>query len=747
VDHVSILPGHRILLVLNHLGTGGAEWQSMHLARGLAGRGYGVTIVALGRVRAPVEPLRRAGVRVLGLGAIGPRARLAALPALTRLARQADVVQCTNWDASLYGRVAALLARRPVVVTDHSADRSIHRSRRGAPRGAWVAAHHRLLAPLTAMTVACSRSGEALLAGEGVPRDRLIHIPNGVPVEALQADARRGVGWAEAGIPDDARVLMHVAKFRPEKNQAQTLATTAELRRSLGDVRAVFVGHGPEEAAVRHRAEAMGADWAHFLGDRADVPALLARADLMVLPSRAEAMPMTILEAQAIGVPVVAYDVGDVRQTLAMTGGGLCVAPLDGEAFTAACGRVLADPELRSTLSRNSLAGAAAFDADAMVDRYADVLERAAARRTRPVRVAHVGPDVEGRGGIPAVMRDLRTSPLASRYRLEFIATYGTATYQDVNPRRRAAVFAIGLFRLVAWCAGPGPRLVHIHTATRGSWYRKGICVVVARALRRRVVLHVHAGADDIATFCGRIGPVRRWLIARAFDTADRVISVSASGAREVERGLGLSGISVVPNAAPLSRAAAAPPAGARAAIEVLYLGGFANEAKGGRVLLEALPALLDAAPAVSVSLAGIGDPPALNGASNRVRWLGWMDAQPVDEVLAKTDIVVLPSLSEGLPVTLLEALVHGRAIVATRVGGIPEVITDDVDGVLVPPGDPDVLAQAIAALAADPARRQRLGSAARARAERLSHDEVYAPLDALYRELTEPRQRAEPAR
>lgn len=85
---------HRILIVVSNLGTGGAEWQSMHLAKGLAARGHRVTIAALGEVRAPVEPLRAAGVRVLRLHAVGPRARLAALPSLVRLARRQDVVHC-----------------------------------------------------------------------------------------------------------------------------------------------------------------------------------------------------------------------------------------------------------------------------------------------------------------------------------------------------------------------------------------------------------------------------------------------------------------------------------------------------------------------------------------------------------------------------------------------------------------------------------------------------------------------------
>jgi glycosyltransferase involved in cell wall biosynthesis len=742
--HVSPNPGHRVLIVLNHLGTGGAEWQSMHLARGLAARGYRVTIVALGRVTAAVGPLEAAGVRILRLGAIGPRARLAALPTLTRLARGSDVVHCTNWDASLYGRVAALLARRPVTVTDHSAVREFQRSRRGAPRGAWVSAHHRVLAPLTAMTVACARAGEALLAREGVPRDRLVHIPNGVPIEELRARARGGPTRADLGIPDDALVIMHVAKFRPEKNHLQTLATTAALRCTLGDVRAVFVGHGPEEAEVRRRAEAMGAGWARFLGDRADVAALLTLADIAVLPSRAEAMPMIVLEAQALGVPVIAYDVGDVRPVLEATGGGVCVPALDADAFTAACERVLADAPLRARLARDARAGIVAFGADAMAQRYADLLDAVVAARRPPpppLRVAHVGPDIAGRGGIPAVLRDLFASPLADAHRLEFIATYGTATYGEVDSWRRAAVFARGLLRLAAWCAGRGPRLVHVHTATRGSWYRKGLCVLVARALGRPVILHVHAGPGDVAAFCARLGPLRRWLLARAFGAATRVISVSAAGAREVERGLGVRGVAVVPNAAPLTRAvapAAAVPtdADADAGVGVVYLGGFANAVKGGQVLVDALPALLDAAPGVSVSLAGLGAPPALDGPAGRVRWLGWMEEAPAAAALAGADIVVLPSLSEGLPVTLLEALVHGRPVVATRVGGMPEVITDDVDGVLVPPGDAAALAGAIAALAADPDRRRRLGRAARARAERLSHEEVYARLDSLYREL-----------
>jgi glycosyltransferase involved in cell wall biosynthesis len=732
----------RLLLVVSNLELGGAEWQAMHLATGLAERGHDVTLLALGSISVPVEPLQSSGVRVASLGAIGPRARVAALPALMRLARRADVVHCTNWDASLYGRLAALLARRPVVSADHSVDRSIQVSRRGAPRGRWVAAHHRLLGPLTAATVISARAQAPLLVGEGVAPSRLVHIPNGIPVARVRAAAASGLTKADLGVPEHATVVMHIANFRPEKNQGQTLATVAALRQQVGDVRAVFVGSGPEEEAVRRQAADLGADWATFLGRREDVPAVLALADLLVLPSRAETMPMVILEAMALGVPVVAYDVGDVRLVLDESRGGRCVARLDGETFTAACRSLLEDPALRAELSQRGRGASANFDADRMVERYVKVFEAAVRPRTarpQPLRVAHVGPDLNGRGGIPSVISDLFGSPLAERYRLEFIATYGSATYgEDVDRGQRVTRFAVGLLRLLRWSLRRGPRLAHIHTATRGSWYRKAICVLVVRAAGRPVILHVHAGPGDISAFCGQIGPLRLWLIGRVFRAADRVVAVSRASAAEIERWLGVPGIHVVPNAAPVCRVARpANGAGAsREAVGVLYLGGFANPAKGGRVLVEALPALFAAAPYASVKLAGLGSPPELDRAAGAVDWLGWLDSSAVAAAFSDADIVVLPSLSEGLPVALLEALAHGKAVVATSVGGIPDIMSDGVDGVLVPPDDPDALARALAELAADPARRSRLAQAARARAERLSHDSVYDRLDALYSEL-----------
>jgi glycosyltransferase involved in cell wall biosynthesis len=334
-----------------------------------------------------------------------------------------------------------------------------------------------------------------------------------------------------------------------------------------------------------------------------------------------------------------------------------------------------------------------------------------------------------------AVVRDLVGSPLSELHRVDVIATW-----RPMRPLARLAIFVISLGKLTRWCLGRGPRIVHIHTAVRGSLYRKSIAVAVAKALRRPVILHVHAGVGDIVAFHQRIGPVRRMLFSRAFSLADRVLSVSTVGAREIERRFGVQGIVVVPHAAPRVTRPPRSPEVLADHLRMLYVGGFDDPAKGGVILVEALPGIMAGCPGAEVKLAGPGEPPpaarrTLGGWSG-LRWVGWLEDEAKAAAFTAADIFLVPSITEGLPVALLEAMAHGVAIVATRVGGIPEVLTHDVDAVLVPPGDARALAEAIRELAQDPDRRARLGLGARDRAAMLNAEEVCARLDALYEEL-----------
>lgn len=173
-------------------------------------------------------------------------------------------------------------------------------------------------------------------------------------------------------------------------------------------------------------------------------------------------------------------------------------------------------------------------------------------------------------------------------------------------------------------------------------------------------------------------------------------------------------------------RAGPLPPAAGR---RVVCVGRLAEQ-KGQLVLVEAAARLAAAGVGFELVLAGDGPMrPQIEAAvaahrlGDRVRITGWLSNDAVRAELAAARVMALPSFAEGLPVVLMEALALGRAVVTTYVAGIPELVRDGVNGWLVPAGDPDALADALAAaLAADDARLAEMGRAGAA-AVRAAHD------------------------
>ena len=123
-------------------------------------------------------------------------------------------------------------------------------------------------------------------------------------------------------------------------------------------------------------------------------------------------------------------------------------------------------------------------------------------------------------------------------------------------------------------------------------------------------------------------------------------------------------------------------------------------------------------------------------GANGRVNFLGWRD--DVNEIIPLFDIFVLPSLNEGMGRVLVEAMAAGKPIVASNVGGIPDVIQHDNNGLLVPPGDEKALAAAIMRLINDPEKAKKMGQRGRELCHRFSLDSMVEKIDLLYREITQ---------
>lgn len=193
-------------------------------------------------------------------------------------------------------------------------------------------------------------------------RRRVLYVPNGIDLARFAADARD----AERAIP----VIGTVAALRTEKNIARLIEAFAGVVKET-PARLTIVGDGPERSALTALATSLGvADLVAFTGQRDDTPALYAGFDIFALSSDTEQMPLSVIEAMASGLPVVATDVGDVRGMLAPDNDRL-VTTLDSGAMAQALIPLLRDPTERGTIGAANLEKAQRDFAQAsMFERY-----------------------------------------------------------------------------------------------------------------------------------------------------------------------------------------------------------------------------------------------------------------------------------------------------------------------------------------------------------------------------------------
>jgi glycosyltransferase involved in cell wall biosynthesis len=328
---------------------GGAQTYVAALLPALT-RDFDVTVAAHGP-----GPLREAaaanGVRFLPLSnvrrPISPLRDLAGLVELVRLLRRErpDILHANSSKAGILGRLAAALTRVPIrIFTVHGWAFSAHS---GVASRLYLWAD-RLMSPLTTVTICVSDYSRAkgLEAGTCSP-ERTAVIPNAVEIPPARP----------AGRDRNPPVLVAVGRLKAPKDFLTFVRALGLLR--PGAAKTLIVGEGPDrpelEAEIR-RLEI--GDNVQLLGERRDVLELLADADVFVLSSASEGMPVSVLEAMAAGLPVVGSRVGGVPELVVDGETGLLVEPGDPDELAAAIDRLLADPQLRRRLAETGRARA-----------------------------------------------------------------------------------------------------------------------------------------------------------------------------------------------------------------------------------------------------------------------------------------------------------------------------------------------------------------------------------------------------
>lgn len=351
--------------------------------------------------------------------------------------------------------------------------------------------------------------------------------------------------------------------------------------------------------------------------------------------------------------------------------------------------------------------------------------------------------DAEGVGGAEGYLETLLRHADRARYRVALALPPRAATRPLVAHAQAlgVAVFPLdsvhrdgidgrSLARALRLLRNLRPAIVH---AVLNGPRRCAETLLAARLLRVPCRLATFQLVTPIPQFAGLSGAVRALNRSMQFRMLHVGIAVSRGNARLLveQYGFPAGNLAIIHNGVDLARFAPQADNGAlraawhvpRGAVLIGVVGRLGSQ-KGQRVLLQALPAVWARFPEVHVALVGTGaletelrTLAAQIDHGGRIHFAGQIERAHMPQALAAFDVFVLPSLYEGLPFAVVEAMAAARPIVATKVDGTVEAIHAGVDGVLVPPGDHGALAAALVRLLGDRALRMRLGEAARASA------------------------------
>lgn len=377
-DAVTSVP--RVLQVVLSLNPGGTERLVVELTRRLRDV-IPMAVCCLDEPGEWASELTAAGVMVETIGRReGFDVRLGRDIGRIARAHRATIMHCHHYSPFIYGGLARLCgANARVVFTEHgrTSDAPPSRKRRVA---------NVFFRQLADRVFAVSQDLRRHLIAEGFSADAVGVIYNGIdPSPSIAPGATHSVR-REFNIPGSTMVIGSVGRLDPVKDIPALLAALVEVRRTQ-PAEAVIIGDGPERARLEAAAFACDvARYVHFLGYRHDARAWLAGSDVYVNCSISEGVSLTILEAMAAGVPVIATRVGGTPEILDSTC-GILIPPRDPHALAGALAQLAADPHQRARLGQAGRTRVEErFTLDRMIRQYTDVYRAVAfSRRDSPV--------------------------------------------------------------------------------------------------------------------------------------------------------------------------------------------------------------------------------------------------------------------------------------------------------------------------------------------------------------------------
>jgi L-malate glycosyltransferase len=734
-----------IFLMINSLETGGTERQFVEIARSLRSAGCAVHLGCIQRkgsfLGSPgldgCGELHRFGLggSLFGLQSIQSRWRL------IRHLRKSEVAVAQAFDfyANLTLIPAAKLARVPVVIGSH---------RQLGDLLTPAQFHAQLMMFRWCDRVVCnSRAAADRLLQAGLPERKLVVVGNGLPPE-LFAETAPALARQEGVL----RVGMIARMNAAYKNHHTFLRAAAQLYRRFSKVEFVLVGDGPLRQELEHDAAELGLQGhVRFLGDRRDIPAILASVDVSVVPSASESLSNVILESMAAGVAVVASAVGG-NSELGDHGRALLVSPNDEEALVAGLERVLADAEFRSAMARRAREFAQNnFSIERVRTQYSELYAQVLASRGKGgglrrmagaesdtrcrIRVALVAPSLRYVGGqavqADLLMRNWKEDPdvEASFVAVDPSPPHGLG-WVDRVPLLRT-ILREPRYILALWQSLKGEDVVHIFSASYSSFLLAPLPAwFIARLRGKRMLINYRSGEcrDHLS---------RSYIARQVLKGTDRLV-VPSGHLVDVLGEFGLSA-HAIPNIVDVSQFSFRVRRPLRP--HLVCTRGF-HPYYCVDVVVRAFAEVQKTFPDARLDLVGGG--PLEGDIRNLVREMkltgvdfkGVAARSEIGRFYNEADIFINASRLDNMPVSILEAFASGMPVVSTEPEGMRYVVEPGRTGLLSAPGDAAALAQNVIRLLQDSELAGRLVLNARQEVQRYSWPVVRGQWLDIYRAL-----------
>lgn len=314
-------------------------------------------------------------------------------------------------------------------------------------------------------------------------------------------------------------------------------------------------------------------------------------------------------------------------------------------------------------------------------------------------KILIIGPSsIRSKGGMATVIEEIEKDKKLNRQ-------FEIDVYESYIDGNKLVRFIYSICVFIKFClTKKNYDLYHIHVASRGSTFRKGHYVDVIKMWNRKVILHVH-GAQYL-DFFDEISEKKQKRVVNILKKADMVIALSQDWKNKFDERFGLTNCCVLENGIDMERLAPAIQEQKLHQNAFVILGRL-GQRKGTYDLVEAIEITRKNIPNIKCYLAGDGDVEKIRELvkekklSNNIEVVGWVNFDKKLELLKSVSTVVLPSYNEGLPMSILEGMACGKAIISTIVGAIPEVVKEE-NGILIQPGDVKALANALVVCSTD---------------------------------------------